>query len=87
MTSEIKVPKIRVAEYVADVARRHGVSYIRTSNDALADRITQLSGDEVETDVTEDLIVSLRRSKVINGTQMVELLGNHMEEVKHVRSI
>lgn len=80
-------PTTGVATFVADVARRHGVSYVRSSNDALADFITQFSDDDVVTDGTEDLIVALKRSKVIDGSQMVALLGNYMDEAKHVRSI
>ena len=90
MNKEITIadpPTIGVATFVADVARRHGVSYVRGSNDALADFITQFSDDDVVTDGTEDLIVALKRSKIIDGSQMVTLLGNYMDEAKHVRSI
>ncbi|MFN5349235.1 MAG: hypothetical protein ACK5A0_06820 [Polaromonas sp.] len=85
ITSEF--PTTGVATFVADVARRHGVSYVRSSNDALADFITRFSDDEVATDQTEDLIVALKRSKVIDGSQMVALLGNYIDEAKHVRSV
>lgn len=81
-TSEF--PTTGAASFVADVARLHGVLYVRNSNDALADFITQFSDDDVVTDETEDLIVALRRSKIIDGSQMVELLGNHMDEARHV---
>jgi hypothetical protein len=45
----------RISVYVAELARRHGVVYVRTLHDALAEVITQLSDDEIATDETENL--------------------------------
>lgn len=36
--------------FVAQLARQHGISYVRTGNDALAEVITRLADDEVLTD-------------------------------------
>ena len=83
MITTSEFPTTGVAAFVADVARRHGVSYVKTSNDALADFITRFSDDNVVTDQTEDLIVALKRSKVIDGSQMVALLGNYMDEASY----
>lgn len=87
MSTPIICPTHEVAAFVANLARRHDVSYAKTSNDALADLITQLSDDDVVTDETEDLIVALKRSKVIDASQMVALLGSYMDEIQHVRSV
>jgi hypothetical protein len=67
---------------VADLAHHHGVSYVPNSNDAFADLVTTLSDDVVVTDATQDLIVALKRAKVIDGKSMVTLLGNHLDEQK-----
>ena len=58
----IVIPTSGVAEYVAELARKHGIQYVRTADDALAEVITRLADDEIETDETEDLIVALSRA-------------------------
>ena len=80
-------PTQKVAAFVANLARRHGVSYIQTSNDAFASLVTTLSDDTVVTDSTQDLIVALKRAKVIDGKTMVALLGNHLDEQKNVQPV
>ena len=71
-----------VKKYIQDLASAHGVVYTETSADRLADTITQLSGDEVQPDHIEDLLVALRRVGVITCAEMVELLGRYLDE-KH----
>ncbi len=77
-------PVSDVASHVVALAKQHGVSYKRTSNDEFADVITRLADDEVDTDATEDLIVALKRANVIDGPTMVSLLGSHLDERRHV---
>lgn len=69
-----------LAEFIADLARTHGVRYVRTGVDDLADVITRLSDDVVVPDETEDLIVALKRASVIDASTMVSLLGNYLDE-------
>lgn len=78
------IPITGLREYIVDIARRYGVSYVRTPSDDLAEVITGLSGDEVESDETKDLIVALRRANVIDGPTMVSLLGNYLDERHNV---
>ena len=66
--------------YVSNLAREHGIVFVRQSNDALAEVITQLADDVVVTDATEDLLVALQRAKVIDRPTMVLLLGQHLDE-------
>ena len=73
------IGKKDVRRYVAALARRHGVVYAKTSNDALAEVITRLADDAVQTDETEDLLVALKRAHVIDGPTMVSLLGRHLD--------
>lgn len=73
--------------HLEGLAKAHQVKTVRTPQDALAEVITRLAGDEVTSDATEDLIVNLKRSGVINGAQMISFLGQHIDERKHVRSI
>lgn len=78
------IAKEDVRHYVAALARRHGVVYSKTGNDALADVITRLADDDVRTDETEDLLVALNRARVIDGPTMVSLLGRHLDECRYV---
>jgi hypothetical protein len=66
--------------YVLALAQQVGVRYERTPEDELADIITRLSDDEVVTDEIEDLIVALKRAGVINGSEMVALLSQYLDE-------
>lgn len=50
----------------------------------MADVITRLADDTVVTDVTEDLLVALKRADVIDGPTMIDLLGRHLDECRHV---
>lgn len=69
-------------QMVLDLAHQHGVSYVRTQDDALADVITRLTGDVVVTDEIEDLIVELKRAGAIDEKTMVQLLGRYLAEKK-----
>ncbi|MBN6739839.1 hypothetical protein JKG47_04695 [Acidithiobacillus sp. MC6.1] len=81
------IPSSNLSEYIIALAEKRGVRYVKTANDALADVVTRLSDDEVDTDDTEDLIVALRRANAIDGSTMVSLLGNYLDEKRNVRSI
>ena len=78
------IPSKNLTEYVAKLAQKHGVRYIKTANDALAEVITRLSGDEVIPDKTEDIIVALKRANVIDGPTMISLLGSYLDEKRNV---
>lgn len=69
-----------VADYIRGLAREHNVRYVRTPEDALADVITSLSGNEVIPDEAENLRVTLKRAGVIDESTCVLLLGNHLDE-------
>ena len=78
------IPLTEVRAFIANLAKRHGVTYVKTGYDALADVITRLSDDEVKPDETENLVVALRRAKVIDGSTMVTLLGRYFYETRGV---
>lgn len=71
-----------VRQYVATLAKQHGVVSVKTGADALAEVITRLSDDKVRTDETEDLLVALGRAHVIDGPTFVNLLGRHLDECR-----
>ena len=82
-----EIPTSGIADFVVGLARKNGIQYVRSGTDELADVITRLSDDDVFTDKTEDLIVELRRAKVIDASTMVSLLGNYLVEKEYVQPV
>lgn len=78
------IPSTGLKEYIAGLASRYGVSYVKTRADEWAETVTRLSGDDVVTDEVEDMIVALKRNHVVDAKTMVILLGNYLDEKKHV---
>jgi hypothetical protein len=74
------LPTANVATFVADYARQRGIAYQRTYMDSWCEAVTRVSGDDVDSDVTCDLLVALARAKLITGAQMARLLTNHLRE-------
>jgi hypothetical protein len=66
--------------FVIAFAKKHGVTAAPTRFTALAKLYTELSGDEVlpQTHI-ERLLIELTRAKVIDGRDMLILLGMHFE--------
>ena len=79
-----EIPLTGLGTFVANLAKRHGITYVRTGSSALAEVITRLSDDEVKPDETEKLVIALRRAKVIDGSTMVTLLGRYFDEARGV---
>lgn len=81
----IRIPMSGVSRYVAELAARHHVTYSRCRVDEWAHVVTRLSGDEVRSDETCDLLVALRRAHKLTDLEMAALLISHLRERKHVR--
>lgn len=81
------IPQVGVGTFIADLAMRSGVEYVRTGSSALAEVVTRLAGDDVKPDETEKLLIALRRANVIDGRTMVTLLGRYFDEMRNVRSL
>lgn len=62
------------------LAERTGVVYRRTQLDDWAEKVTELSGDEVVSDTTADLLVALVRAKVLSSRDMAQWLMEHERE-------
>ena len=76
-------PMTGLKAYIADLAKRHDVVYIKTASSALAQVITRLAGDDGDPDETEKLVIALRRANVIDGKTMVTLLGRYFGEMRN----
>lgn len=82
-----KMPKEGIRHFVEDLAREHHIAYTRTAGDAWAETVTRLSGDDVQSDETGNLLVALKRAKKLSDREMTELLINHLRETRVVRSL
>jgi hypothetical protein len=61
------------ADKIRELARVHGVSYVPGPRDAWAQKVTELSGDDVLLDEVENLILALERAKVLTGAEATQL--------------
>lgn len=77
-----QIPDTGIREFIADLAKRHGVKYVETGLTAMAKVFTHLSDKDIEPgrpDETEKLVIALTMAKVIDGGTMVELLGRYFD--------
>ena len=72
----------KVADIVARFSRLKKFFPERTYGVVCAEKVTELSGDEVTLDETEELLVAMKRNKAISGRRLVSLLGRHQREVR-----
>lgn len=68
--------------FVRALARRERVVFESTYADQWADAVTQLSGDDVKSDKTDNLLVALNRAGKISGGQFLKLLTSHHRSVR-----
>ena len=71
---------LTAAEEIHALARTHSVTYTRSALDDFGDTITRLSGDDVELDETEWLLVALERADQIEGVQATLLHARYLRE-------
>lgn len=74
------IPENNIAQFVQSIADEHGVVYVRTALDDFAEKITELSGDDVKPDYTEKLIIALKKKGVIDSKQFVKILSAYLDE-------
>lgn len=80
-------PVSNVGGYITGLAKLHGVSYVKTPSDELAEVITRLSDDEVKMDETELLLFALQRSGVITTRDAIALQLSYLREQMNVKQI
>jgi hypothetical protein len=71
---------LTATEEIHALARAHGVTYTRSALDDFGDTITRLSGDDVELDETEWLLVTLERAERIGGVEATLLHARYLRE-------
>jgi hypothetical protein len=62
-----------VRQRIHDLAAKHGVVYVRTTLDTLADAHARLSDSEVALDETENLITALQRAGILSANDATDL--------------
>ena len=87
METDMVYPVTDVGDYISGLAAIHGVSYVKTPYDELAEVITRLSDDDVVMDETELLLIALERAGAIPSEAVVPLHINYLREKLHVRPI
>jgi hypothetical protein len=75
-------PQSATAARIRNLARKYGVTYVRTQRDALANHITRLAGDNVELDEIEQLLIALQRAGHLSRVEIVRLQANYLREAK-----
>tara|TARA_R100000687_G_C6424379_1_gene152623 strand:+ start:319 stop:588 length:270 start_codon:yes stop_codon:yes gene_type:complete len=71
-----------VADAVSRFCRQKKFAPQKTYGDVFAAKVTELAGDIVDLDMTEKVLVALKRDKVISGRRLVYLLGQHQRELR-----
>ena len=70
------------AALIRRMAAQHQVSYLPSESDRLANQITRLSGDVVELDEIEQLLIALQRAGHISRDQLVQLQARYLREAQ-----
>ena len=65
---------------ILELAQKHGVKYVPTPYDALAETITRLSGDDIVSDEIENLLLALYRAKHISASEHLDMLHAYLKE-------
>lgn len=82
-----RLPVSGLRDYILGLASTHGVAYVETPTDKLADAITRLSDDDVHLDEIERLLIALERAGVVASDSVVPLHINYLREKLNVRSV
>jgi hypothetical protein len=70
------------ARVILNLAEQHHVTYHVTDTDRLAHHITKLTGEVVEFDPIEQLLIGLQRAGRIERTLMVRLQARYLRETR-----
>lgn len=72
-----------VASHVRALAKTHHVTAKRDGMSRMATAITRLSGDTVELDSIEKLLINLKKKGVLSKTEALALQGRYLREKRH----
>ncbi|EJH7015142.1 hypothetical protein NFT50_004887 [Salmonella enterica] len=75
-----------IASYIYQLAKKHNVTATRDDISNIAIAITTLSGDDIELDDVEQLLVNLKRKGFLTKAEILQLEGRYLREQKHSRT-
>ncbi|AYN11768.1 hypothetical protein [Pseudomonas putida] len=78
----MKIPNGGVADFVEKLAAQHGVTGEMDRIDRMASTFTRLSGDDVELDRIERLLVSLGRKGILDLEDIFALEEQYLDHEK-----
>jgi hypothetical protein len=76
-----------VRSQIYKLARDHQVTDERDGMSRMAVTITRLTGDIVELDGVEQLLVSLKRKGVLSKSEALTLLGRYLQEKRRAKKL
>lgn len=80
---DMEIPKSGIAEFVKKLAAEHGVTGEMDRIDRIASTFTRLSGDDVELDRIERLLVSLGRKGILDQEEVFLLVEQYLDHEKN----
>jgi hypothetical protein len=81
MNALLKPREQRPSEVILGLAAKYGISYTPSILHELGDAITSLSGDDVQLDHTQRILIELGRAKVIDGRTQIALATAYQDEL------
>jgi len=80
--SKIIIPDSNFEEFIIALAKKHNIEYKRTTLTELAEKFTELSGDDVITipGGIDKLCIALKQENVITGKEMMALIHGYLTE-------
>lgn len=80
LTSSIKLPETGIESWVKSLAEAHGVTSDPDAISLMALKLSSLSGDDIELDATERLLINLCRKGVLSIDDGLRLISIHLTE-------
>jgi len=79
-----RFPSDPTSIYVRQLAKREGIVFTPTYADLWAKAVTNLAGDDVKSDKTDDLLVALTRAGKLSARDMTRLVIAHHRNLARV---
>jgi hypothetical protein len=70
------------AAYIRELAAQHHVTYVQTQSDLLAQHMTRLADDAIQSDEIECMLFALHRAGHLDRRQLVHLQVKYLREAK-----
>ena len=71
-----------IALAIRELAKKHGVRYVGTQSDELAQHMTRLAGDHIVLDEIEQTLVALQRAGHLTRRELVRLQASYLREAR-----